>query len=245
MAIDADTIVAPDSIERFHGVMADTQHRRRLRLRRPAPRQLGVGARPLRRVPAGVQLLQADPGSLRQAVDRVRLLLDLPHRGAARARRLADADDGRGHGPDLDDVPAPGRRCASCRTRSAIRSSRTTSHFMRKQLRRWSHGFMQNVQLHWSRLLPIGFLRSVVGVAFWESTVASIIYLGVVPLTGALVSESADSAGLHPRRAGADGAGAHAGGARSEFWRALGSIPSFFVLRVVNCLFVLEAIWSE
>ena len=33
--------------------------------------------------------------------------------------------------------------------------------------------------------------------------------------------------------------------ARKEFWRAFVSIPSFFVLRVVNCVFVLEAIWSE
>jgi len=32
---------------------------------------------------------------------------------------------------------------------------------------------------------------------------------------------------------------------RGEFLKALASIPSFFVLRVVNCLFVLEAIWSE
>ena len=32
---------------------------------------------------------------------------------------------------------------------------------------------------------------------------------------------------------------------RYEFWRALASIPAFFVLRIVNCLFVLEAIWSE
>jgi poly-beta-1,6-N-acetyl-D-glucosamine synthase len=33
--------------------------------------------------------------------------------------------------------------------------------------------------------------------------------------------------------------------ARGEFWRALASIPSFFVIRIVNCFFVLEAIWSE
>jgi hypothetical protein len=32
---------------------------------------------------------------------------------------------------------------------------------------------------------------------------------------------------------------------RNEFWRALASIPAFFVLRVINCVFVLEAIWSE
>jgi len=118
-------------------------------------------------------------------------------------------------------------------------------HFMRKQLRRWSHGFMQNVQLHFSRLLSIGFLRSVVGVAFWESTVASIIYLGVVPLTALLWRNPLillvyilDAPALMvPVLTQA--------ARRGEFWRALRSIPAFFIVRVVNCLFVLEAIWSE
>jgi biofilm PGA synthesis N-glycosyltransferase PgaC len=118
-------------------------------------------------------------------------------------------------------------------------------HFMRKQLRRWSHGFMQNVQLHWRGLLSIGFLRSVIGVALWESTIASIIYLGVVPYTAirlhnplVLLVYVLDAPALMvPVLMQAS--------RRREFWRALTSIPSFFVLRVVNCLFVLEAIWSE
>ena len=104
MAIDGDTIVAPGldrPVSRGHG---GHQHHRRLRLRGAALRQLGVGARPLHRIPAGVQLLQADPGSLRQAADRIRLFLDLSDRTPALARRLADADHGRGHGSDVDDV---------------------------------------------------------------------------------------------------------------------------------------------
>ena len=118
-------------------------------------------------------------------------------------------------------------------------------HFMSKQLKRWSHGFMQNVQLHWKGLLPIGFLRSVIGVALWESTIASIIYLGIVPIT-ALVTRNPlilivyvlDAPALMvPVLMQAS--------RRNEFWKAVVSIPSFFVLRIVNCLFVLEAIWSE
>jgi cellulose synthase/poly-beta-1,6-N-acetylglucosamine synthase-like glycosyltransferase len=117
--------------------------------------------------------------------------------------------------------------------------------FMSKQLRRWSHGFMQNVQLHWRGLLPLSFLRSVIGVALWESTVASVIYLGVVPLTALwtgnpliLIVYVLDAPALMvPVLTKA--------AARKEFWRALVSIPSFFVVRVVNCVFVLEAIWSE
>jgi poly-beta-1,6-N-acetyl-D-glucosamine synthase len=118
-------------------------------------------------------------------------------------------------------------------------------HFMRKQLKRWSHGFMQNVQLHWKGLLPVGFLRSVIGVALWESTIASVIYLGVVPLTALLTQNPLvlivyvlDAPALMvPVLAQAS--------RRGDFWRALISIPSFFVLRIVNCLFVLEAVWSE
>ena len=118
-------------------------------------------------------------------------------------------------------------------------------HFMRKQLRRWSHGFMQNVRLHWRGLLPIPFLRSVISVALWESTVASIIYLVVLPLTALALQQPLillvyvldAPALLAPVLTQAAN--------RKEFWRAFASIPAFFVLRVVNCLFVLEAIWSE
>jgi biofilm PGA synthesis N-glycosyltransferase PgaC len=117
--------------------------------------------------------------------------------------------------------------------------------FMRKQLRRWSHGFMQNVRLHWQRLLGIPYLRSVIGVALWESTVASVIYLVVLPITALLFQNPwillvyiLDAPALMApvlREAAA----------RKEFWRALASIPAFFVLRVINCVFVLEALWSE
>jgi poly-beta-1,6-N-acetyl-D-glucosamine synthase len=117
--------------------------------------------------------------------------------------------------------------------------------FMRKQLRRWSHGFMQNVQLHWTNILRIGFLRSVIAVALWESTAASLIYLGVLPLTALLLRKPLilliyvlDAPALMvPVLSQA--------AARNEFWKALASIPAFFVVRVVNCVFVLEAIWSE
>jgi cellulose synthase/poly-beta-1,6-N-acetylglucosamine synthase-like glycosyltransferase len=117
--------------------------------------------------------------------------------------------------------------------------------FMRKQLRRWSHGFMQNVQLHGSGMLSIGFLRSVIGVALWESTVASIIYLGVVPIT-AIISRNPIFLLVYVLDAPALMVPVLTQAAsRGEFWKAMKSIPSFFVLRVVNCLFVLEAIWSE
>jgi len=94
-------------------------------------------------------------------------------------------------------------------------------------------------------LLPIPFLRSVIGVALWESTIASVIYLGIVPITALmtrnpliLIVYILDAPALMvPVLMQAS--------RRNEFWKAVVSIPSFFVLRIVNCLFVLEAIWSE
>jgi biofilm PGA synthesis N-glycosyltransferase PgaC len=117
--------------------------------------------------------------------------------------------------------------------------------FMRKQLRRWSHGFIQNVLLHWRSLLEQGFLRAMVGLALWESTIASLIYLGVLPLMAILFNQPLlllvyvlDAPALMaPVLTQA--------ARRKEFWRAVGCIPAFFVLRIVNSVFILEAVWSE
>ena len=55
-------------------------------------------------------------------------------------------------------------------------------NFMRKQLKRWSHGFMQNVRLHWKDLVEVPYLRSFVGVAFWDAVIASAAFLILIPL---------------------------------------------------------------
>ncbi len=117
--------------------------------------------------------------------------------------------------------------------------------FMSKQLRRWSHGFMQNVELHWRQLLGIRYLRSVIGVALWESTVASLLYLVFIPLT-ALLTQNPWFLLIYVLDAPALMVPVLTTAAsRGEFTKAAASIPSFFVLRFVNCIFVLEAIWSE
>lgn len=117
--------------------------------------------------------------------------------------------------------------------------------FMRKQLKRWSHGFMQNVRLHWDHIMRIGYLRMLVAVALWDATIASIAYLFLLPLLaivfhnpffllGYIIDAPAVIVPIflsarHKRSIG----------------RILASIPSFFVLRTVNSLFMLEAFWTE
>jgi biofilm PGA synthesis N-glycosyltransferase PgaC len=120
-----------------------------------------------------------------------------------------------------------------------------TFPFLRKQLRRWSHGFVQNVRLHWRGILGLPFLRSAVAVACWDAVVASIVYLMLLPLVAILFRNPYFLLGyvidvpaiLIPVLAGA----AKQGGVL----RALASIPAFFILRTVNALFFLGAVWSE
>jgi cellulose synthase/poly-beta-1,6-N-acetylglucosamine synthase-like glycosyltransferase len=61
-------------------------------------------------------------------------------------------------------------------------------HFMSKQLRRWSHGFVQNVKLHWKQIIDIPILRSMVAVMLFDATVASLAYMILLPLLAIFVN---------------------------------------------------------
>src|SRR4051812_4387160 len=233
MAIDADTIVAPDSIERFLAVMAD------------------------REMAAACGFVV--PRHVRTVWERGRYIEYLlafsfykpiqDHFGkpliASGCFSIYRTDVLRAHGgwqnrtmaEDMDltwSMYAAGRQVRFVPGAVCYPIEPHDFSFMRKQLRRWSHGFMQNVQLHHTNLLGLPFLRSVVGVALWESTVASVIYLGIVPLSALffrqpiiLLMYVLDAPALMaPVLSQAV--------ARGEFWRAVASIPSFFVLRIVN-----------
>jgi poly-beta-1,6-N-acetyl-D-glucosamine synthase len=117
--------------------------------------------------------------------------------------------------------------------------------FMSKQLKRWSHGFMQNVRLHWRHVMHIGYLRMLVAVALWDATIASVAYLLLLPLLviifrnpffllGYIIDAPAVIVPilLSVRK-------------KKNVGRILVSVPAFFVLRTVNSVFMLEAFWSE
>lgn len=120
-----------------------------------------------------------------------------------------------------------------------------TYNFLKRQLRRWSHGFVQNVRLHRHDILGVPFLRSAVAVACWDAIVASLVYLVILPLAAIIFQNAYFLLGyvidipaiVVPVVAGAF--------LRREVGRALVSIPSFFVLRTVNAVFFLMAVWAE
>lgn len=120
-----------------------------------------------------------------------------------------------------------------------------TAGFMGKQLKRWSHGFVQNVRLHWHDIVQIRLLSTIVGVSLWDAVVASIIYLVALPILALvwlnpvlLLAYVFDlPAILVPVLVKA--------AERREIGRALASVPAFFVLRTVNAVYMLEALWTE
>jgi poly-beta-1,6-N-acetyl-D-glucosamine synthase len=117
-------------------------------------------------------------------------------------------------------------------------------HYLGKQLRRWSHGFVQNVRLHWSSVLHLGYLRSVVAVAFWDALLASLAYLVLIPVLAVLVDPLVLLAYLVDAPVVLVPVLWQAIG-RGEIGRALTSFPSFFVLRIVNGFYMLWAVWRE
>jgi biofilm PGA synthesis N-glycosyltransferase PgaC len=116
--------------------------------------------------------------------------------------------------------------------------------FMRKQLRRWSHGFVQNVRLHWRGISHRDYLRSLVAVACWDALIASLAFLLVLPILAVAVTPYflfgyvLDApAVILP--------GAIAAMRRRELGRALVSFPCYYVLRLLNAAMMLKAIWLE
>jgi len=120
-----------------------------------------------------------------------------------------------------------------------------TYGFLKNQLCRWSHGFVQNVRLHRRDILGVPFLRSAVAVSCWDAVVASLVYLLILPMAALVFGKLYFLLGyvidipaiVVPVVVGAV--------LRREVGLALVSLPSFFVLRTVNAIFFLMAIWSE
>ncbi len=117
-------------------------------------------------------------------------------------------------------------------------------NFMRKQLKRWAHGFIQNVRLHRKGILQVPFLRSIVTVMCWDASIASIFYLTLIPILSVMVSPLFLLGYiidlpmiLVPTLVKAY--------SRGETWKALSSIPAFMVLRVLNSAIFMEALFKE
>jgi biofilm PGA synthesis N-glycosyltransferase PgaC len=116
--------------------------------------------------------------------------------------------------------------------------------FLSCQLRRWSHGFFQNVMLHWRALLEQPYLRMTVVVLLWDAVVTGALILFVLPLLALFVNPTFMLGYVIDLPFIAVPVIAE-GVKRRELGRTLLSLPGYPVLRVVNTAFMLRALWLE
>jgi len=117
-------------------------------------------------------------------------------------------------------------------------------HFLRCQLRRWSHGFIQNVILHWRDVLEQPYLRANVAVMLWDAIVTGSLMLFALPLLSILVNPLFLLGYVIDLPIIAVPV-LFEGLKRRELGRALLSLPAYAVLRMVNTTIMLQAIWLE
>jgi len=118
-------------------------------------------------------------------------------------------------------------------------------HFMSQQLRRWSHGFVQNVKIHWRDVTTVPYLGAFIAVALWDAVAASLFYLLVLPLIVILTRNPVYLVAYVIDIPVVIIPVAFTAYKRRELPRALLSIPCFFVLRTVNAIFILRALFAE
>jgi cellulose synthase/poly-beta-1,6-N-acetylglucosamine synthase-like glycosyltransferase len=117
-------------------------------------------------------------------------------------------------------------------------------HFLGCQLRRWSHGFIQNVMLHWGDVLEQPYLRTYVAVMLWDAIVTGSLFLFVLPVLSVLVNPffllgyvlDVPIIAVPVLLEGLK---------RREFGRALLSLPAYPVIRMANASSLLRAFWLE
>ncbi len=121
----------------------------------------------------------------------------------------------------------------------------TNFTFFKKQLIRWSHGFVQNLALHWQNVFSVPYLNYIVAVMTWDAILASLVYLFVIPLLTLLLRNPyflllyiIDAPIIFIPAL-------YQGIKRSEIGKVVASFPAFFVLRIVNAIFILEAFYTE
>jgi len=243
MAIDADTIIAPDSIERFMGVMKDSTVAASCGF--VIPRYVNSVWERGRYVEyllafafyKPIQDYYGKPliSSGCFSIYRTDVLREV---GGWSNRTLAE---------DMDltwSLYTAGWKVRFVPEAVCYPIEPHNFHFLRCQLRRWSHGFIQNVMLHWPNVLEQPYLRTYVAVMLWDAVVTGFLLLVALPALSVLVNPffllgyvlDVPVIAVPVLLAGLK---------RREFGRALLSLPAYPVIRMVNTVSLLKASWLE
>lgn len=117
-------------------------------------------------------------------------------------------------------------------------------HFLHKQLKRWSAGFVQCVRVHWKGALEVPYLRSMVAVALWDALQAVLGLFLIIPLLAIFVHPLFLLGYVLDLPTIAIPV-LYTAYRRGEMLQALKSFPAFWIMRFVNSVYVLQAFWNE
>jgi poly-beta-1,6-N-acetyl-D-glucosamine synthase len=117
--------------------------------------------------------------------------------------------------------------------------------FLSKQLKRWSHGFIQNVVVHWNEWIHIPILREQILVGLSDATVTGILYF-LFPIIFLSVGAPMLVAYLYLSDWFFVAAPVLWKGYKIKMLKkSVVSLPFYFILRIVNSFFFFEALISE
>lgn len=121
-----------------------------------------------------------------------------------------------------------------------------TFQLMSKQLKRWSHGWFQNLKIHWKKLREIPVAREFVLMQLLDAMVGTAIWLAVAPVLAIVHHDPilylyVTSTDIVFIAIPAAWKGYQLGMLR----KVLTSLPAFFLLRLVNSYFYITAAISE
>lgn len=116
--------------------------------------------------------------------------------------------------------------------------------FLSTQLKRWSAGFAQCVKLHWKDILEVSYLRSIVAVALWDAVMAVFGLFVLLPMLAIFVHPLFLLGYVLDMPAVAVPV-LYTAWRRGETRKALASLPAFWVMRFINAAYMLRAFWNE
>jgi cellulose synthase/poly-beta-1,6-N-acetylglucosamine synthase-like glycosyltransferase len=117
---------------------------------------------------------------------------------------------------------------------------------MSKQLRRWSHGYLQNVKLHWKRIKRVPVIREQIIVSMSDSVFGPLALFVVLPVISILLHNPLLIAFAFLTDALFISIPPLVKSIKMKNTKmVLGSIPSYFVLRTVNAFFFWSAFMKE
>jgi riboflavin transporter FmnP len=98
--------------------------------------------------------------------------------------------------------------------------------------------------VHWKTVVETPVLRSMIATAMWDVVISAFAYFLLLPLLAIFVHPAFLLGYVLDMPTIVVPVLIYAW-KRGEFWKALSSIPAFWVVRFVNTFFVTRAFWNE